>query len=167
MESIITTFQIEWGTIIAQTVNFGVVLVIITFFSYKPLLRLMKEREKKIKEGLAKAEEAKIHLKEAEEIKLKKLKEAEKEALTLLHHAEERAKSHEKKLLEIAKQREIELLANAERRARAETEAISEESRRNAVAFVKQTLIKTVELKPHAIDDALIAKAAKESAYNK
>jgi len=162
MNELFSQLGIDWKLLLSQAVNFGLLLAILTFFLYKPLLRLMKDRELKIKEGLTKADEADAHLKEAQTLKKEKLKEAEAEALAMLTQAETRAKAHEAKLLEAAKQKEQESAVNAARVLRAKEEESERVIRREAAALVKQALIKTVELNPKAIDEALIAKAVEE-----
>lgn len=52
MDSLITTFHIDWKIIIAQAINFIVVFLVLYFFALKPLSKLMKERETKIEGGL-------------------------------------------------------------------------------------------------------------------
>ncbi len=52
MDSIISTFHIDWKIIIAQMVNFGVVFVVLYMYALKPLSKLMKERSDKIGKGI-------------------------------------------------------------------------------------------------------------------
>lgn len=52
MDSIISTFHIDWKIIIAQAVNFGVVFVVLYIFALKPLGKLMAERSEKIARGI-------------------------------------------------------------------------------------------------------------------
>ncbi len=52
MDSIISTFHIDWKVIIAQAVNFGVVFAVLYFFALKPLNKLMAERAEKIAKGI-------------------------------------------------------------------------------------------------------------------
>jgi F-type H+-transporting ATPase subunit b len=164
MQELLQQLGIDWKLLLSQAVNFGLLLAILTFFLYKPLLRLMKERRKKIEEGLAKAEEAEAHLKEAHALKQQKLKEAEAEALTVLHAAELRAKAHETKLLDEAKRKEAEALARAQQLIEGEKERARRETRAEAAGLVKEVLIKTVEFNPKAVDEALVARAVKETA---
>ncbi|MCR4328706.1 MAG: ATP synthase F0 subunit B [Patescibacteria group bacterium] len=159
MQELLQQLGIDWRLLLSQAVNFGLLLVILWMLTYKPLLRILKEREAKIKEGLAKAEEAEVHLREAHTLKKEKLKEAETEALALMQQAEARAHTHESKLIEAGKLKEAELIAHAQRLANAEKEKIEQEAKREAVTLVKAALIKTVELDPKTIDDALVAKA--------
>ena len=52
MESIISTFHIDWKIIVAQMVNFAVVFIVLYIYALKPLSKLMKERAEKIKRGI-------------------------------------------------------------------------------------------------------------------
>ena len=52
MESIISTFHIDWKIILAQAVNFGIVLLVFYLFAYKPLRKLMQNRSDRIAGGV-------------------------------------------------------------------------------------------------------------------
>ncbi|MBI3888557.1 ATP synthase F0 subunit B [Candidatus Nomurabacteria bacterium] len=52
MDSIISTFHIDWKIIIAQALNFGVVFVVLYIFALKPLSKLMAERSQNIRKGI-------------------------------------------------------------------------------------------------------------------
>ena len=60
MESIISTFHIDWKIIVAQAINFSVVFIVFYIYALKPLSKLMDERADKIAKGVedAKANEA-------------------------------------------------------------------------------------------------------------
>ncbi len=82
MESIISTFHIDFKIIIAQIFNFGIVFVVLYIYALKPLNKLMKERSEKIEKGISDAKSnAEILDKtkvEYEEVLVKARKEAEK-----------------------------------------------------------------------------------------
>jgi F-type H+-transporting ATPase subunit b len=52
MDSIISTFHIDWKIIVAQMINFGIVLAVLYIYALKPLNKLMKERGDKIAKGV-------------------------------------------------------------------------------------------------------------------
>lgn len=86
MDSIISTFHIDWKIIIAQAINFGVVFVVLYIFALKPLSKLMAERSEKIGRGIGDAKKSNELLKQAVEeyekhkIKLQKISiDAQKE----------------------------------------------------------------------------------------
>ena len=45
---------INWKLFLSQAVNFFILLGVLTFFVYKPLIKVIKERNQKISEGLKK-----------------------------------------------------------------------------------------------------------------
>ena len=67
MDSIISTFHIDWKIIIAQAVNFGVVFVVLYIFALKPLGKLMAERSEKIARGIDDAKKSNELLKQTAE----------------------------------------------------------------------------------------------------
>ncbi|KKP87434.1 MAG: ATP synthase F0, B subunit [Parcubacteria group bacterium GW2011_GWC1_35_8] len=86
MDSIISTFHIDWKIIIAQAINFIIVFVVLYMFALKPLGKLMAERTEKIKKGLIDSKKANGLLEKAGEeykentIKLRKISaDAQKE----------------------------------------------------------------------------------------
>ena len=89
MESIISTFHIDWKIIIAQAVNFGIVFTILYIFALKPLAKLMAERSERIAKGVSDAKKSNELLQKASEeykqntIKLRQLSiDAQKELQT-------------------------------------------------------------------------------------
>jgi F-type H+-transporting ATPase subunit b len=129
--------------------------------AYKPLLKILHKRREIIEEGLVKAKEADIRLRDIEEIGKGKIKEAEAQSLRILKKTENDAKVLEAKLLFEAKRKEAEELKNTEALLRAEEMASRRAIEKEAATLIKAAIIKTVELSPESIDDALITKAIK------
>ncbi|MEK7071633.1 MAG: ATP synthase F0 subunit B [Patescibacteria group bacterium] len=65
MEGIITTFHIDWKIILAQAVNFGIVVAVFYFFALKPLTKIMSDRAEKIARGIKDAKDSEELLKNA------------------------------------------------------------------------------------------------------
>ncbi len=162
MSDLISQLGIDWRSLASQAVNFLILLLILRFFVYKPVVRILKERKAKVEEGLAKAKEADERLNQIEEIGKEKLKEAEGEATNILRATEERAKKTEAELLAEAKRKETEELKRTEVLLRSKEEESRLLMKKEAAKLVKDAIIKTVELSPDKIDDALIQKAIKE-----
>ena len=163
MSQLFSQLGIDWHLLISQAVNFLLLLIILRLVAYKPLLELLHKRRAKIEEGLMKADEADKRLKEVDQIGREKIKEAESSALQILKRTESDAKDLEAKLLAEAKRKEELAMKNAEASLRAQEEASRRATEQEAAAFVRAAIIKTVELSPSAIDDALITKAVKEA----
>lgn len=94
---------IETSLLLAQLVNFTIIVVVLSKLLYKPILGMLEKRKKNIEEGLRltesmKEEEAKLEIK-----KQKVLDEARLEGGKLIEEARKRAKEEEKELLVEAK----------------------------------------------------------------
>jgi F-type H+-transporting ATPase subunit b len=53
---------IQWNSLLAQTISFGVVFFVLWRFAYKPIFVMLEVRRQKITEGLANAEKIKAEL---------------------------------------------------------------------------------------------------------
>lgn len=118
MESLITAFGIDVRLITIQVINFVVLAALLTYFLYKPILRIVAEREEKIKQGLADAENAKAALAGAEEEKKQILTVAQADAAEVDKRAEAHAREKEAAILDAANEAAAEKLKQAEARAK-------------------------------------------------
>ena len=57
-----SSLGIQWPTLLAQTISFGVVFFVLWRFAYKPIFVMLEVRRQKIAEGLANAEKIKAEL---------------------------------------------------------------------------------------------------------
>lgn len=157
---LLSQLGINWKLFLSQAVNFFILLIVLSVFVYKPILNIIKERTKKIKEGLDKAEEADVRLKEVDNIAKGKIKEAEQESIDIIKDTEEKAKVLASNLQKKAEERQKELQEQVRQSFEKQTQEAKELVYKEAVALVKKTIIKTTELNPDQIDEALIKKAA-------
>lgn len=70
---------INLGYIVSQLVNFTLLIVLLYFVAYKPILRMLDERSAKIKKGLEDAETASRRAAEMEQEFERRMSEARKE----------------------------------------------------------------------------------------
>lgn len=159
MEQFIEKLGIDWRLLLSQVVNFIVLIFVLRAFAYKPILKILHDRKKKIEEGLVKAREADERLGHIEVMKKEKLKEAEREALFMLRETEHKSKQMEAKMLDEARKKEAEVMAGAERAALAKQEEARLVMEQEAAKLVKAAIMKTVEMKPEEIDEKLIERA--------
>jgi len=142
MESIITTFHIDWHLIVAQLINFGLVVVVLWWFALKPLTKVMAERTTKIENSLKQAEEIQQKLTAAETEKTAILKAGRQEAQTIL--------AETKKLSEQQQQKTI-------NETQAKVKKIVEESKQQ-IAQSQQQMLKEVKSQ---VADLVIAASQK------
>jgi F-type H+-transporting ATPase subunit b len=103
MESIISTFHIDWKIIIAQAVNFGIVFVVLYIFALKPLNKLMAERAEKIKKGIDDAKTNATTLEKTQKEYNEVLMKARLEANTIFQSAKKEAEEKKNAMLNDAK----------------------------------------------------------------
>lgn len=88
MEQFADKFGIDWKLMIAQLINFGIIFFVLRAFVYKPVLKLLDERRKKIEDGLTFAEKAKSELASIETLKADEVKKAQQHGVALVKEAE-------------------------------------------------------------------------------
>lgn len=130
---------IDLKLLIAQIVNFLVLFVLLSKFLYKPITKLLSERQEKIAEGIANAEKAAKALNNAEKESEKIREKAYKEADEILKSAKDEAN---KEAAEIVKK--------ASNQAQRTLDAISKEK----ASFKDQTLL---EVKKETSDVIILA----------
>jgi F-type H+-transporting ATPase subunit b len=99
-----TKFGIDLKLLIAQIVNFSLLLFLLYKFLYKPLLNLLKERSQKIEQSLRRAEEIDQELKKIKKIREEKILQAQKEAYQLIKEAQAKAQKIKEEILSQTKQ---------------------------------------------------------------
>lgn len=144
MNPIVESFHIDAGLLIAQVINFAIVLAVLYFFVVKPLTNVLEERAKKVEKGIADAKEADEHLKKTQEDYDAKLMEAKKEAHALLEKTKEDAeKSRVAALAEIKEEMQRE--ADKERaRMKEERAQLKHELREETADLVVLSLEKVL-----------------------
>lgn len=91
--------QINWGTLVLQILNFAVMAFILARFFFKPVVRILDERSKKVTSAL---DEAQRREKEATEIHAEyqeKLAEAEEQVLVIRQQAQDELTRTKEKFL--------------------------------------------------------------------
>ena len=141
---VIKNFGLDPLLLSAQIINFLIILFILKKFAFRPILEILKKREKIIKEGLADADEGRKILEDAKEKEKGILKSAninaEKitsnaklEALEIAKEIQEKSKKESENILKTARE-QIELdYKDAEKKLALKTS-------RTAVEFLENSL---------------------------
>jgi len=87
MERLITSLGISVPTLLAQVVTFLALFIILRFVAYKPLLRMLDERSKKVKESMDQTDLIKAQAARAEEDSKKRIEAGIKEGQDLINRA--------------------------------------------------------------------------------
>ncbi|WP_292387676.1 F0F1 ATP synthase subunit B [Methanosarcina sp. UBA5] len=118
---------IDWFTVVAQVVNFLILVWLLKRFLYKPILNAVDAREKKVADELknADAKEAEAQ-KEKDDFKHKN-EEFDQQRSALLNKAKEEAKAEHQRLLEEIRKEASDLRAKQQEALRNEEQNLSQE----------------------------------------
>jgi F-type H+-transporting ATPase subunit b len=130
MSQLFATFGINGWLLLAQVVNFGILLAILWHFLYRPLLRVIDQRREKIAEGVRTAEAAARRLDEAKEEGDKLVGDAARQAEGLVASARTRADERAGEIVKEAQSRADGLMKEAQARADEEKRRMLSESER-------------------------------------
>lgn len=120
MESIISTFHVDWQIMIAQLVNFAIVVAVLWFFVFRPLNEKMAERTEKIKKSLDEAKQISQSLQATEAKNNQLIKEAKEKSAALIAEATARAESERERILIQAKSEVEKVIIEGKKRLIAE-----------------------------------------------
>src|SRR6266404_9876792 len=81
------TFGVDWSHFISQVISFGIVVVLLQRFAYKPILQVLEQRRQRIAEGLANADRIKQELAKTEAARQEVLSQANIQANKLIEEA--------------------------------------------------------------------------------
>ncbi len=135
MSELFAAFGINWQLLLVQAFNFGFLLLVLWYFLYTPILKLIDDRQKKIAEGVRTAEAAERKLADAKAEGDQMIGGAAREAEVLVATARNRADEKGNELLKAAEARADSVIKEAQARAEeAKRMALSESSKEIARA---------------------------------
>lgn len=113
-------FGIDWKLLLAQAVNFLIVLLVLWKFAYKPILKLLHDREEKIDKSLSNADRVEKLKVEMEQEKTVVLAQAKKEAQVILADAQEKIELNRQTQIDKTKDEVQKLVTRAKEDIKAE-----------------------------------------------
>lgn len=137
MSELFATFGVNWKLLLIQAINFGVLLSVLTYFLYKPVLKIIDERRQRIAEGVKKAEAATLRLEEARKEGEGIVGEAARNAEKIAAEARARASEQADEIVRNAESRAASTLKDAQAKAEeAKRQALKESEREIARAAI-------------------------------
>ena len=160
---IIRNFGIQPVLLLAQIVNFLIILYLLQKFFYKPIVKLLEQRKKRIEESLKNADLIEEKLKKTQEQSVQILAEAQKNSQALIASAKgESEKIISQATLEARKQLE-EILTQSQVQIEAQRKQMQKQLEKETLNLVVEVVRKALErtLKPKERQD-LTTKAVSE-----
>jgi len=121
---------INLPSLLAQLVNFGILLGILYLVAYKPIMKMLDERSNRIKESMEQTEVIKDKAEKAEEEIAKQLKEAGRQSQAVIDRGVRTGEEMRQKAQEEAKKEAEALLARARNEIRRERDGVIDDLRR-------------------------------------
>ncbi|KKU44902.1 MAG: ATP synthase subunit b [Microgenomates group bacterium GW2011_GWA2_46_7] len=143
--------QINIWQVLFQAFNFGLILYVLTKYLYKPLMKLLDDRAKKINEGQVAAEKNLKSAAESEKTVRAELLKGKKAAANILSDAEKEAKLKSAEIIELAR---VKAKAEADK---IRSDVLSEQSALDKLIEKKATVLATAMVKK-ALADTLSTK---------
>ncbi len=106
--------------LVAQLVNFLILMIVLRLFLYRPLLRILDQRRERIQEGLSKAEQAAEQASASEDEARRAMEEARAEGREAVQAAQEAAERLRQELEDRARQDAEQIITRARQEVQAE-----------------------------------------------
>ena len=139
MADVLHTLGIQWSKLIPQFINFGIVLLVLWKFAYKPVFTMLDARQKKIAESVANADKIKEQLAQTEAERKRILAQAGETADQVIEEAREAAN----RVREVETQKAIataeQIIAQAREAARQDHARMLADLKREVGRLVVQT----------------------------
>ncbi|MDR3571799.1 MAG: F0F1 ATP synthase subunit B [Candidatus Pacebacteria bacterium] len=133
MGQFFAAFGLDWKLLLIQGVNFAVLLIALSYFLYRPILRVIDERRAKIAESVRTAQLAQQHLEDAKTQGDQMVADAARQAEGLVATARTRASEVGAETVHAAEAKAGAILKDAQVRAEEEKRRVVAESEREIV----------------------------------
>lgn len=160
MDSLISTFHIDWHLIVAQAVNFIVVIAVLYYFALRPLSKLMDERGKTIAGGLENAKKQEELLVKQKEEYDAALAQARAEGALIMKEAKKDAEKKRAELLAKAEEDALGVIAAGKKQLEAEKMQMLDEAKKELVGMITNATEKVLGA---VVTDRVESKIVEES----
>jgi F-type H+-transporting ATPase subunit b len=136
---------INWQLLIAQIVNFLIVLTVLGFFLYKPILRLLDARAERIRKAMESAKRIEKQAEELAALREEEMKRLDRESGEYFERVRKQAEVLQEEILKNARREAEALLQAGLRRIDEERRLMMEEALRTVNAVVIRMTEKVLE----------------------
>jgi len=120
----LTSLGIDWKLLVAQIVNFLILLLILRKFLLGPVVKMLSERKAKIAKGLQDAQNAEENLENAGQKARKITSKAMQEAQIIVASAKKEAEEEKSKIIALAQEKAVKTIKEAQERAKREEDKL-------------------------------------------
>jgi F-type H+-transporting ATPase subunit b len=151
---------IDWKLLIGQAVNFLILFGLLSWLLYKPVIKLLVEREKKVKDASDLAEKTKIDSQKIDIELQEKLNKAKQEAKEIISLAQDSAKLENQKLIKEAQKESAEIIARSQKQIAVDQEELRKKLHNEVAVLTVATVAKILGKKLPKVDQDNLQKEA-------
>lgn len=160
---ILSTFGVQPVLLLAQIVNFIILLFLLKKFAYKPIMKVLEERRIKIETGVIQAEEAEKKLAETEVRQKEIISGAEQESSRIIQETKYAVKKLQDETLVETNKKAEEMMDRNKEVLQLEKEKMISEVRRGMAELVAKTTKKVVgKTLSHQENERLVRQSLKD-----
>lgn len=161
---IVGTLGLKTEIFVAQLVNFLIILIVLWRWAYKPLIKVLEDREARIKKGLEDADSVAARLTDIENEHAAMLRAAREEASNVIKEAHGVGEAKREELLEKSREEISKLVTDARKKIAQERVEAAEELKKEISALVITTAEMVLKEKIDAKKDfAIMDKTVKKA----
>lgn len=153
---LLTKLGIDWRLLIAQLLNFAVLMFLLHRFLYKPILAILEKRRKQLEENDQRTKELELRMEDSQRMFADKMRESQASASQIISEAEKTARLMRDEILRNAKAESDRFLAEARRQADSERVRMLADIKQEGQAIVMEAVRKVLG----AVADEHVQKAA-------
>lgn len=172
MQELFSKLGIDWRLLIAQIINFTVLLFVLYRFLYRPILSVLEKRRERIEKSLEEAARVDAESKRLESLKIQKVEEAKREAAKVMEETSVQAEQAKQATLERTKLESEKIVTRAREQIASERESIFKEVQAEAADLVIEATEKVLREKldkekdRHFIEDTMKQLTKVQSHYD-
>ena len=136
---------IDWRLLLAQTVNFLIILGVLTAFVYRPFLNLLDQRRERIRKSMDDVRAIDAQKREIDQLRIEQLKKIDEECGALLERSSHQAERMKEEILAGAKQEVDRMLAAGKREIQDERTKVMAEAEDALASMVVRLTEKILE----------------------
>src|SRR3989339_441492 len=142
-------FGVNWKLLLIQGVNFGLLLILLYRYLYKPLFALIEKRQRVIEKGLSDAASAKLEKEKVEGERDGILQASREEGGKIVDTLRKQALENEREMLHAAQEKSHAVLSEAIAKAADEREYILREAEKDITRMAVLAAEKILQGKAH------------------
>ena len=142
---LLSKLGIDWKLLLAQIVNFTILVGALSYFVYKPLLTLLDARREKIRKAMEHADNVEKQRKELEAFRTEQLRMIDQEAGALLEKAKQQAERAHGEMLASAKREADQMLERGRKQLESERTTVMHELQGTLAKVIMELTQKILE----------------------